>query len=56
MFFDTEGKDKTALIPLSDTLFSMLGDRMRFVVGDRGLVTHVEFIAAEGDLKATRKR
>src|SRR6185503_10849780 len=28
LFFDTEGKDKTALIPLSDTLFSMLGDRM----------------------------
>jgi hypothetical protein len=56
LFFDTEGKDKTALIPLSDTLFSMYGDRMRIVMDERGSVTHLEFIAAEGELKATRKR
>jgi hypothetical protein len=54
LFLDFEGKDKIALIPLSETVFSMLGDRIQFVKNDRGVVTHYLSFAAEGDLKSTR--
>ena len=53
---DTEGKDKIALIPLSETAFSMLGDRLRFDRDERGQVKNMAFIAAEGDLIVPRKR
>ena len=55
LFFDTEGKDKWRLIPLSETAFSLMGDRLEFRKDDRGVVTHLVFVAAEGDLKAVRK-
>ena len=52
---DTEGKDKMPLIPLSETMFSMLGDRIEFVKDDKGKVTHFVSFAAEGALKSIRK-
>jgi len=55
LFFDFEGKDKVALIPMSDTIFSILGDRIQFVKDERGVVTHYISFAAEGDLKSIRK-
>jgi hypothetical protein len=54
LFLDFEGKDKTALIPLSETVFSLLGDRIQFIKDERGAVTHYISFAAEGDLKSTR--
>jgi hypothetical protein len=55
LLIDTEGKDKTAMIPLSETLFSVLGDRLEFVKDDKGKVTHFVSFAAEGNLKSTRR-
>ena len=52
---DTEGKDKMPLIPLSETLFSVAGDRIEFVKDDKGTVTHFISFAAEGNLKNIRK-
>jgi len=54
LFIDTEGKDKTRMIPLSETTFSVLGDRVEFRKDDRSDY-YMVFIAAEGDLKAVRK-
>jgi len=52
---DTEGKDKMPLIPLSETLFSVAGDRIEFAKDDKGKVTHFVSFAAEGALKSIRK-
>ncbi len=55
LLIDTEGKDKIALIPLSETLFSVAGDRIEFAKDERGQVTHFVSFAAEGNLKVTRR-
>jgi hypothetical protein len=55
LFIDTEGKDKVPMIPLSETMFSVLGDRVRFERDEHGVVTHFVGLAAEGDLKSIRK-
>ena len=55
LFMATEGKDKAPLTPLSETLFSLFGDRLEFARDGRGAVTHFAFIAAEGNLKAVRR-
>jgi hypothetical protein len=55
LYFDTEGKDKNRLIPLSETAFSLLGDRIEFRRNAQGVATHLILVAAEGDLEAPRK-
>jgi hypothetical protein len=55
LFMDTEGKDKISMIPLSETLFSLLGDRIEFVKDAQGRVTHFVSFAAEGNLKSVRR-
>jgi hypothetical protein len=55
LFVDVSGKDKQAMISLSDTTFSVLGGRIEFAKDDRGAVTHLVFHAVEGPMKATRK-
>jgi len=40
---------------MSETIFSILGDRIQFVKDERGVVTHYISFAAEGDLKSIRK-
>ena len=52
---DPEGKDKMPLIPLSETMFSVAGDRIEFVKDGSGKVTHFVSFAAEGALKNIRK-
>ena len=42
------------MIPLSDTTFTMFGNRIDFVKNDRDVVTHLIFHAVEGDMKAVR--
>ena len=55
LFMDIAGKDKQELVPLSETIFSMLGTRLDFVKDDKGVVTHLIFHIVEGDMKAVRK-
>jgi hypothetical protein len=55
LFLDMSGKDKQELIPLSETLFSMMGTRLDFVKDDKGVVTHMIFHIVEGDMKGVRK-
>lgn len=55
LFLDTEGKDPTSMIPLSETLFSVAGDRIEFVKDGRGRVTHFVSFAPEGNLKSVRR-
>jgi hypothetical protein len=56
LFMDTEGKGRTPLIPLSETVFSMgPAGRMEFIKDDRGVVSHFVALAAEGDLKHIRR-
>jgi hypothetical protein len=55
LLLDTEGKDKIAMIPLSETLFSVAGDRIEFAKDDGGRVTHFVSFAAEGNLKVNRR-
>ena len=56
LIFDTEGKDKVALIPLSETTFSVFGDRIEIGLDDRGVAKELIFIAAEGNLAGKRIR
>jgi len=55
LFIDTEGKDPYPMIPLSETMFSILGDRIRFEKDEHGVVTGYVSLAAEGDLKNIRR-
>lgn len=55
LFVDTEGKDRWKLIPLSETMYSWMGDRLEFRKDDKGMF-HIFFLAAEGDLPAFRKK
>ncbi len=55
LLMDIGGKDKQAMIPLSETTFTLFGNRVDFVQNDRGAVTHLIFHAVEGDMKAVRK-
>jgi hypothetical protein len=55
LFIDVAGKDKQAMISLSDTLFSAVGGRVEFVVDDHGAATEIVFNAVEGPMKAKRK-
>ena len=52
---DVAGKDKQAMISLSDTLFAAVGGRVEFIVDDRGAATEIVFHAVEGPMKAKRK-
>ena len=56
LFFDVEGKNKSPLIPVSDTGFFLGPTRIEFVKNERGVVTHFTTAAAEGDLKSIRKQ
>ncbi len=49
------GCDYYGIIPLSNTTFSAVGGRLKFVADDKGVVTHALFRAVEGDIKAVRK-
>jgi hypothetical protein len=55
LFMDTEGKDRTPLIPVSETVFYLLDARIEFVKDAQGVVTHFNRTWAEGDLKYMRK-
>jgi hypothetical protein len=55
LFIDVAGKDKLALISLSETTFSVLGGRVEFVKDERGAVDQLIFDTVEGPMKATRK-
>jgi hypothetical protein len=55
LFMETEGKGKTPLIPVSETVFLLREARIEFVKDTRGAVTHFTRTWVEGDLKYTRK-
>jgi hypothetical protein len=55
LFIDVAGKDKQAMISLSDTLFAAVGGRVEFIIDDRGAATDMVFHAVEGPMKAKRK-
>ena len=55
LFMEMEGKNKTALIPVSDTVFFRRAARIEFVKDAQGVVTHFTTAFAEGDLKSIRK-
>ena len=52
---DVSGKDKQAIVALSETTFSLMGTRIDFVKNDQNAVTHLIFHIVEGDMKAIRK-
>jgi hypothetical protein len=54
LFIDSAGKDRKPLVPLSDTLFTMLPGTIQFVE-EKGKVTHFVMKSVEGDLKAVRR-
>ena len=49
LFMDIAGKDKQEMIPLSNTMFSVIGGRLEFVGSD------AIFHAVEGEMKGVRK-
>src|ERR1700685_367883 len=55
LFMDTEGKGKTPLIPVSDTVFFLRDARIEFFKNAQGAVTHFTRTWVEGDLEYTRK-
>jgi hypothetical protein len=55
LFIDVAGKDKQAMISLSDTLFAAVGGRVEFIIDARGAATDMVFHAVEGPMKAKRK-
>ena len=57
LFIDFNGKGRTPLVALSQTMFSprLLGT-YEFVLGDRGAVTHVLIHGVEGTEKALRRQ
>jgi hypothetical protein len=52
---DIGGKDKQAMIPLSETTFLVMGIRADFVT-ENGITSHVIVHIVEGDLKATKEK
>ena len=52
---DTEGKGKTQLIPVSETVFFLRDARIEFFKDARGTVTHFNRTWVEGDLSYMRK-
>jgi hypothetical protein len=55
LFMDTEGKGKTPLTPVSETVFFLLDARIEFFKDARGAVTYFTRTWVEGDLKYMRK-
>ena len=55
LFIDTEGKARTALIPVSDTVLYWRDARLEFFEDSQGKVTHFVRVGVEGDLRYTRK-
>jgi len=55
LFMDTEGKGKTPLIPVSETIFFLCDARIEFVKDAQEAVTHFTRTWVEGDLKYMRK-
>jgi hypothetical protein len=55
LFMDTEGKNRTALIPTSETVMYLGNARIDFFKNSSGAVTHFTRTWVEGDLKYTRK-
>ena len=55
LFMDTEGKGKTPLIPVSDTVFFLRDARIEFFKNPQGAVTHFTRTWVEGDLEYKRK-
>jgi hypothetical protein len=56
LFVDIAAKDKFPMVATSNTAFSVLGNKWEFFKDDQGRVTHVVAQAAEGDMKAVRKK
>jgi hypothetical protein len=48
LFYDLGGKDPEPMIPLSETLFSINGDRVEFEVDGQGHVARLVFIGFDG--------
>jgi hypothetical protein len=55
LFIDTEGKARTALVPVSDAVFYWRDARLEFFEDSQGKVTHFVRVGVEGDLRYTRK-
>jgi hypothetical protein len=55
LFMDTEGKDRTPLTPVSESVFYLRNARIEFVRDARGAVTHFTRTWVEGDLEYLRK-
>jgi hypothetical protein len=55
LFMDTEGKNRTALIPTSETVMYLGNARIEFFKNSSGAVTHFTRAWVEGDLQYTRK-
>jgi hypothetical protein len=55
LFMDTAGKNKTALVPASETVMYLRDARLEFFRNSSGAVTHFTRTWVEGDLKYTRK-
>jgi len=54
LYFDLEGKNRAALVPVSETRFLRGEVPIDFVKNERGEVTHFTTAFAEGDLKSIR--
>jgi hypothetical protein len=55
LFIDRDGKAKTPLVPVSETVFYWRDARIEFVKDAKGAVSHFIRSWVEGDLKYTRK-
>jgi hypothetical protein len=55
LFIDTEGKDRAALIPTSETVMYLGSARLEFFKNSSGSVTHFTRTWVEGDLDYLRK-
>jgi hypothetical protein len=55
LFMDTEGKGRTPLMPVSESVFYLRDARIEFVKDAKGTVTHFTRTWVEGDLEYMRK-
>jgi hypothetical protein len=55
LFMDTEGKNRTALIPTSETIMYLRDARIEFFRNSSGAVTRFTRTWVEGDLEYRRK-
>ena len=56
LFYDRDGQGKQALVPLSETVFSLSGTPVEFITDAQGAVTELQLHEVEGETKGMRKK